>query len=147
MPTSPTQDPSTWLTEVLAQFNCQTGTLHRSPDGETLQLITSLGVPAHVLPMIDNIPFGKGIAGVAASTRQPVELCNLQKDLGGVAKEGARATQVSGSLAVPIFSNKDQTVIGTLGIGMSQPHNFSDTEKTSLAELAKTAADSWEESP
>ena len=144
MQNSPTEDPTAWLTEVVAQFNCQTGTLHRSQDGETLQLVTSLSVPDHLLPMIDNIPFGKGIAGAAASTREPVELCNLQKDLGGVAKEGARDTMVSGSLAVPIFSTKDQSVIGTLGIGMVAPHEFSDAEKEALAEQAKIVAKSWQ---
>ena len=147
MQNSPTEDPTAWLSEVVAQFNCKTGTLHRSHDGKTLQLITSLWVPEHLLPAIDNIPFGKGIAGAAASTREPVELCNLQKDLGGVAKEGARDTQVSGSLAVPIFSANDQTVIGTLGIGMIEPHEFSDAEKAALAKQAEIVAECWENNP
>ena len=146
MQNSLTSDPSAWLGEVLAQFNCQTGTLHRAKEGETLQLVTALGVPEHLHAVIDNIPFGKGIAGVAASTREPVELCNLQKDLGGVAKEGARDTKVSGSLAVPIFSGKDQSVIGTLGIGMNQPYDFTEEEKKALTALAQTVSKSWQES-
>lgn len=144
MQSSLSENPSAWLAEVLAQFDCQTGTLHRSHDSQTLHLITSIGVPDHLLSVIDAIPFGKGIAGAAASTREPVELCNLQKDLGGVAKEGARDTKVSGSLAVPIFSGSDQSVIGTLGIGMIQPHEFSEDEKEALAQVAKTVASQWE---
>ncbi|MGJ8725915.1 MAG: GAF domain-containing protein [Roseibacillus sp.] len=144
MQTSPSEDPTAWLSKVATQFNCQTGTLHRSQDSETLQLIASLGVPEHLLSVIDNIPFGKGIAGAAAATREPVELCNLQKDLGGVAKEGARDTKVSGSLAVPIFSTKDQTVIGTLGIGMIQPYEFNEDEKSALAQQAQIVASHWE---
>ncbi len=58
-----------------------------------------------------------------------MELCNLQKDLGGVAKEGARETKVAGSLAVPIFSHEGDEVVGTLGIGKYVPHDFSDEEK------------------
>ncbi len=91
------------LGEVLAEFGCQTGTLHRA-EGEWLELVCAIGVPEELMDKITKIPFGKGIAGVAAEKRGPVELCNLQQDLGGVAKEDARKTGVSGSLAVPVFS-------------------------------------------
>jgi len=65
-----------------------------------------------------------------------VELCNLQQDLGGVAKEDARKTGVSGSLAVPIFAQPSGQVIGTLGIGKYAPYEFSEAEKQRLAEFA-----------
>ncbi|MGE9270215.1 MAG: GAF domain-containing protein, partial [Verrucomicrobiales bacterium] len=98
-----------WLRLVLEDFGCVTGTLHRA-DGEWLDLIGAIGVPENLVPVISRIPFGKGIAGAAAVSREPVELCNLQEDLGGVAKEGARQTQVAGSLAVPVFSKKGQVM-------------------------------------
>ena len=90
-----------------------------------------------MLEKISRIPFGKGIAGVAAATREPVELCNLQQDLGGVAKEDARKTGVAGSLAVPVFSEDGATVIGTLGVGKVVPYDFSDVEKARLAEIGE----------
>jgi putative methionine-R-sulfoxide reductase with GAF domain len=96
------------------------------------------------MPVISRIPFGKGIAGAAAASREPVELCNLQKDLGGVAKEGARETKVAGSLAIPIFSLEGGEVIGTLGIGKYVPHDFSDEEKERLAAFAREVARAWE---
>ena len=122
------------LKEAMEEFNCQTGTLHRAA-GEWLELVAYAGVPEFLLEKISKIPFGKGIAGVAASTREPVELCNLQQDLGGVAKEDARKTGVSGSLAVPVFSEDGKTVIGTLGVGKVVPYDFSDVEKARLAEI------------
>ena len=103
-----------WLSELLENFDCQTGTLHRA-DGEWLDLVVAQGVPETLMPMISRIPFGKGIAGAAAASREPVELCNLQKDLGGVAKEGARQTKVAGSLAVPIFSSDGEKGAGDAG--------------------------------
>jgi len=133
-----------WLQELLDRFGCQTGTLHRSPDGEWLDLVVAIGVPDALLPVISRIPFGKGIAGAAAATREPVELCNLQQDLGGVAKEGARQTRVSGSLAVPVLSADGSRVLGTLGIGMHLPHDFSDEEKARLAAVARELAACWE---
>ncbi|MDB6079486.1 MAG: hypothetical protein JWO82_3233 [Akkermansiaceae bacterium] len=135
------QDPRAWLAGVLKEFSCQTGTLHRA-DGEWLDLVAHAGVPAELIPKIARIPFGKGIAGVAAATREPVELCNLQQDLGGVAKEDARKTQVSGSIAVPILT-PDGRVLGTLGIGKYAPYDFPEDEKNRIAAVAAGVAALW----
>lgn len=136
------KDASGWLTALLSEFECQTGTLHRA-DGEWLDLVVAHGVPEQLMPVISRIPFGKGIAGAAASSREPVELCNLQKDLGGVAKEGARQTKVAGSLAVPIFAAAGEAVVGTIGIGKYQPYEFSVEEKERLAAVAREVAQEW----
>jgi signal transduction protein with GAF and PtsI domain len=129
------------LVQVLNNFECVTGTLHRT-DANTglLMLLTQHGIPPHVLPMllpkIDNIPFGKGIAGCAAQRKEAVQLCNLQEDLGGVAKPDAQKTNVQGALAVPIVG-ADGKVIGVLGIGKMQPYDFTATE---IADLNAVAA-------
>lgn len=129
------------LESILREFECQTGTIHQATaDGTELVLIHQIGVPDFLLDKIAKIPFGKGIAGAAAATKQPVELCNLQADLGGIAKPDAQKTGVAGSLAVPIFSEKSGQVIGTLGIGKLTPHSFSDEEKHRLAQQAAAIA-------
>lgn len=139
-----TPDSATWLAEVLCSFNCQTGTLHRADgSGEFLDLVVQSGVPEFLLPKISRIPFGKGIAGVAAERREPVELCNLQEDLGGVARPDARQTQVSGSLAVPVFSPDGTRVLGTLGVGMHAPHDFTEDEKSRLSAIAARVGEAW----
>jgi L-methionine (R)-S-oxide reductase len=128
----------TKLKEAMAEFECQTGTLHRA-DGEWLYLVSKEGIPEFLLDKISKIPFGKGIAGVAAQSKEPVELCNLQQDLGGVAKEDARKTGVSGSLAVPIL-NATGKVLGTLGVGKVVPYEFSDQEKERLTVIGSEFA-------
>lgn len=125
-----------FLQATLNEFSCNTGTLHRAK-GEVLELVASIGVPEMILEKVTIIPFGKGIAGVAAATKQPVELCNLQQDLGGVAKEDARKTGVSGSLAVPIL-DENQVVLGSLGIGKFVPYEFSDEEKQRLIDIGQS---------
>jgi L-methionine (R)-S-oxide reductase len=130
----PMNESETKLKEAMVEFGCQTGTLHRA-EGEWLYLVACAGVPEFLLDKISKIPFGKGIAGVAAQTRKPVELCNLQQDLGGVAKEDARKTGVSGSLAVAILSEDGETVVGTIGVGKVEPYEFSDAEKARLEEI------------
>jgi len=139
---SASADSTVWLGEVLAGFACQTGTLHRA-DGDFLDLVAQVGVPEFLLPKIARIPFGKGIAGVAAARREPVELCNLQEDLGGVALPDARQTQVSGSLAVPVMSPDGSRVLGTLGVGMHAPHDFSGDEKSRLSAIAAGVGRVW----
>ena len=128
------------LVKVLANFQCATGTIHRTdPSTGLLTLVTQHGIPPHVLPMllpkIDNIPFGKGIAGCAAQRKEAVQLCNLQEDLGGVAKPDAQKTNVQGALAVPIVGT-DGKVIGVLGIGKMQPYEFNDSEVAALDSVA-----------
>lgn len=125
----------TKLQEAMAEFGCQTGTLHRA-EGDWLYLVSQVGVPEFLMDKISTIPFGKGIAGVAALSKEPVELCNLQQDLGGVAKEDARKTGVSGSLAVPILDDSGK-VLGTLGVGKIVPYEFSEVEKARLTELGQ----------
>jgi L-methionine (R)-S-oxide reductase len=129
------------LARTLANFGCVTGTIHRTdPATGLLTLIAHQGIPPQVLPMllpkIDNIPFGKGIAGCAAQRKEAVQLCNLQEDLGGVAKPDARKTNVQGALAVPVVG-ADGKVIGVLGIGKMQPYDFTEAE---IADLNAVAA-------
>ena len=128
------------LAQVLQNFGCVTGTIHRTdPQTGLLMLIAHQGIPPQVLPMllpkIDNIPFGKGIAGCAAQRKEAVQLCNLQEDLGGVAKPDARKTNVQGALAVPIVTPAGQ-VVGVLGIGKMSPYEFTDAESADLAACA-----------
>jgi putative methionine-R-sulfoxide reductase with GAF domain len=140
--------PVNWnalLESILENFGCQTGTLHQATvDGKTLTLVCQIGVPESLIDKISSIPFGKGIAGAAAERREPVELCNLQEDLGGVAKPDARTTGVSGSLAVPVFSKSSGKVIGTLGIGKFAPYEFTTAEKQRLADCAVEIGERFE---
>ena len=128
------------LVKVLENFACATGTIHRTdPSTGLLTLIAHQGIPPQVLPMllpkIDNIPFGKGIAGCAAQRKEAVQLCNLQEDLGGVAKPDAQKTNVQGALAVPIVG-ADGKVVGVLGIGKMLPYDFTPAEIADLNSVA-----------
>ena len=123
------------LTQVIADFGCVTGTLHRFDlTDQHLKLVAHQAIPEVLMPVVQSIPIGKGIAGAAAQTRQPVEMCNLQTDTSGVAKPGAKQTQVQGSLAVPVLDG--ERLCGTLGIGKMVPYEFSEEEKDRLLTIA-----------
>lgn len=140
LPAQPTRDDwSTFLQSVLADFGCVTGTLHCVDPGDgLLKLVACQGIPDALMPVIQAIPVGKGIAGAAAERREPVELCNLQTDTSGVAKPDAKKTQVQGSLAVPVLDG--DRLCGTLGIGKREPYEFSEAEKASLMGIARSIA-------
>ena len=75
-------NPVNWnskLANILDNFGCQTGTIHQAGDDDRmLTLVCQIGVPESLMDKISSIPFGKGIAGVAAEREEAVELCNLQ---------------------------------------------------------------------
>jgi L-methionine (R)-S-oxide reductase len=137
LPTS--MDWTAFLTDTLGRYGCVTGTLHRlDPTDGMLKLVAHAGIPEQLMPVIQVIPVGKGIAGAAAERREAVELCNLQTDSSGVAKPDARKTQVQGSIAVPVLLGEQ--LCGTLGIGKREPYEFSCEERSSLQALAASIA-------
>jgi putative methionine-R-sulfoxide reductase with GAF domain len=127
----------TALQSILTDFGCQTGTVHLTGEDGQLKLVAHIGVPDFILPKISSIPFGKGIAGCAAERKEAVQLCNLQTDTSGVARPDAKATQVSGALAVPLIS-ADGKVRGVLGIGKVIPYEFTAEETAKLKAHAQT---------
>ena len=125
--TSSNEEPLTaQLQEIIDEFDCVAGTLHRAED-DGLALVADVGIPEPVLERIQLVPIGKGMAGLAAERREPVQVCNLQTDDSGVAEEGARATGMEGSIAAPIVGPDDE-LAGVIGIAKPDAYEFSDEE-------------------
>ena len=125
--------PTPWgdvLDAVTQHFDCPVGTVHLldAADG-MLHLKAHRGLPPPVLDKVQVIPVGKGMAGIAAERKEPVQVCNLQTDESGVARPGAKMTQMEGSLAAPML--KDGAVHGTIGVAKPTAYDFSE-EETSL---------------
>ena len=123
------------LRDTLAQFNSETGTIHKLHEPtQLLRLVVQVGLPPQMLNIVSIIPVGKGIAGETAAKNLPVTICNLQTDTSGVAKPGAKQTGVGGALCVPIRDG--EKVIGTLGIGTAREHEYSAKEINALLDIA-----------
>jgi L-methionine (R)-S-oxide reductase len=122
------------LDDVLQHFDCVVGSIHGvDPQSGMLTLKAHCGLPDALLDKVRLIPIGKGMAGLAAQRREPVQVCNLQQDSTGVAKPSARETQMAGSVAVPILF--DQSLRGTLGIAKPVEHEFDAAELGLLLQL------------
>ncbi len=109
------------LTATLAHFDCQAGTVHRVKE-ELLQLVASANIPPPVVQLVQTVPIGKGIAGLAAERREPITLCNLQTDTSGQARPAARQTGMEGSLAVPMLVAGE--LRGVLGIAKANAYDW-----------------------
>lgn len=124
------------LTDIIAAFDCSTGTIHiLDPNTKLLQLQAQQGIPESLLPKLTAIPIGKGMAGIAAERREPVELCNLQTDGSGVARPAAKETKVEGSIAAPLLL--DGELYGVVGIAKPVPYDFTDEETQDLLKLGE----------
>jgi L-methionine (R)-S-oxide reductase len=127
---------------ILQTYGCQTGTLHKWDDLRAmLELVAHRGIPRELMDKVERIPMGKGIAGAAAERMEPVQICNLQTDTSGVARPRAKKTQVGGSVAVPI--DMGGLLMGTLGIGKTEPYEFTPEETKELLQIAHNIAEKW----
>lgn len=122
------------LESIISCFDCTTGTIHfLDKNTSILNLCAHQGIPSFLLPKISEIPIGKGMAGIAAERREPVEICNLQTDESGVARPAARETKVEGSIAVPMIMNG--VLYGTFGIAKPVPYDFTKEEISELTAI------------
>lgn len=131
------------LQRILAAMKAETGTLHViGPDG-LLHLVRHAGaIPDKLLPVIQRIPIGKGMAGLAAEREEPVQICNLQTDSTGDARPGARATGMRGSICVPMKDNG--RLVGVLGVAVAREREFSAAEADWLSQAGKILASALE---
>ena len=133
-------DPATLkqvLELTLAHFDCTTGTIHGlDHKSGLLILLAQLGIPEVIMDKVSRIPIGKGMAGIAAERKQPVQVCNLQTDASGVAKPGAKETRMEGSVAVPMLV--DKTILrGVLGVAKPVAYEFTPVELESLSQIGE----------
>ncbi len=129
------------LEKLTAHFDCPVGTVHmiEASDG-MLHLRAQKGLPPFVLDKVQVIPVGKGMAGIAAERKEPVQVCNLQTDDSGVARPSAKMTQMEGSLAAPMMV--DGEVRGVLGVAKPTAYDFSSDETELLMAAGSLLANS-----
>ena len=130
------------LEEVISAFDCSVGTIH-SVDAASgmLALRAQRGIPEAIMDKVRLIPIGKGMAGLAAARREPVQVCNLQTDDSGVAKPGAKLTQMEGSIAAPMLVG--DKLCGTIGIAKPTPYEFSKDESALLLRVGSVIGGLW----
>jgi len=119
------------LESILRDFLAESGTLHAIGDDGALHLRCAIGIPAPVLEIVKFVSIGKGMAGLAAERRCPVNSCNIQQDTTGDVRPGARATGLAGSVAVPVLA-ADGRLLGVLGVATRAERTFTADEERAI---------------
>jgi signal transduction protein with GAF and PtsI domain len=114
------------LEEFLKQFEADCGTIHLMGSDGVLYLVAASGIPEAVLQLVQAVPVGKGMAGLAAERKEAVNVCNLQTDTSGDAKPGAKAAGVQASIAVPMLV--EGRVTGVIGVARRDERAFTDED-------------------
>lgn len=136
---APTPPWDALLGELLAHFGCVLGTVHvLDPKDGVMHLIADRGLPPVVRDKVGLVPIGKGMAGIAAERRTPVQVCNLQTDTSGVAKPDARLTKMEGSIAVPMLDG--DTLRGVFGVAKPIAYDFTAAESALLLAVGSRIA-------
>ena len=128
-----TGNPDAVLRAAITRFGCAAGTVHLLKDG-ALSLAAHVNIPPPIVQIVQTVPIGKGIAGLAAERREPVSLCNLQTDTSGQARPAAKTSGMEGSVAVPMLDG--EKLKGVIGIAKATAHDWTDSEKAELLDVA-----------
>jgi signal transduction protein with GAF and PtsI domain len=135
------RSPLPWpdvLDKVLARLACPLGTVHLTNADGDLELIAHKNLPPPVIDKVKVVPVGKGMAGIAAERKEPVQVCNLQSDASGVVRPGAKLTLMEGAIACPMLAG--DRVVGVLGVAKPVPYEFTADETALLLAVGKTLA-------
>jgi L-methionine (R)-S-oxide reductase len=130
---SDNQQLETWLRQILAEVNATSGTVHIH-ENDGLRLAAAVNIPPPVQQIVQWVPNGKGMAGLALQRREPIQTCNLQEDRSGAVKPGAKAVNAQAAIAIPV---QDPTgkVLSVVGIAFQDEREFTpaDIEKRTSA--------------
>lgn len=127
------------LAAVVKHMNADSGTIHlMGPDGALHLETASAGIPPQVAAIVQTVPVGKGMAGLAAERRHPVTACNIQTDTSGDVRPGAKATGLEGAIALPMFRGDE--VAGVLGVANRAERTFTGEETALLLDIGRSLA-------
>lgn len=129
------KDLNTWLQDTLARLNATSGTVHLHENGG-LRLAAAINIPPPVQQIVQWVPNGKGMAGLALQRGEPVQTCNLQEDRSGNVKPGAKAVNAQAAIALPVRDDHDR-IRAVVGIAFQQEREFTESD---LDEFSRTMA-------
>lgn len=121
---------------IVRRFGAEAGTIHLLGESGALHLTAATpGIPAAVLDAVRIVPVGKGMAGLAVERNEVVTTCNIQTDVSGDVRAGARATGLKGSIVVPIV--RSDSAVRALGIANREERTFTPSETELLTAIGR----------
>jgi L-methionine (R)-S-oxide reductase len=124
-----------WLRDYVEENGGVAGTVHLRGVAQ-LELRASVNIPPPVIAVVQEIPKGKGMAGLAWERNEPVSTCNLKTDETGDVRPGAKAVDANAAVAIPIHDPQGD-VRGVVGIAYMGERDMTESELASLREQAE----------
>lgn len=124
-----------WLKQWIASNGGVAGTVHLR-QGDDLVLNAAVNIPPKVAAIVNLVPKGKGMAGLAFERNAPVSTCNLKTDTTGDVRPGAKAVDANAAVAIPIHDVRGE-VCGVVGIAYMGERAMEDAELQRLTREAE----------
>jgi L-methionine (R)-S-oxide reductase len=128
------QTQQEWLELLIEGLGGSAGTVHMQR-GADLYLTAAHNIPLPVIAAVAHVPHGKGMAGIAQTTKAPVQTCNLQTDSTGNIKPGAKAVDAQAAVAVPVLDAAGE-VRAVVGIAWHGERAIDSDEEHTIMKLA-----------
>jgi hypothetical protein len=125
-------ETDTWLTNLLAHVGAVAGTVHVR-EGDGLRLMSAVNIPEFVKQTVEFVPNGKGMAGIALHSGQPVQTCNLKDDNSGNVRPGAKAVSAKAAIAMPVRDGSGH-IVAVVGVAFNEARELPEQEISDLME-------------
>lgn len=123
-----------WLSNLLQHIGAVAGTVHVR-DGDGLRLMSAVNIPEFVRKTVEFVPNGKGMAGIALHTGEPVQTCNLKDDTSGQVRPGAKAVNAKAAVAMPVRDGSGR-IVAVVGVAFNDERELPEQEISDLMEAA-----------
>ena len=119
----PNDETQKWLETFVLDHAGVAGSVHVEQDGD-LRLTAAKSLPPPVIAAVAHVSRGKGMAGIAQTSRQPTQTCNLQTDDSGRIKPGAKAVSAQAAIALPVI-DASGALVAIVGIAYGEEGEIS----------------------
>jgi hypothetical protein len=134
---SDTPDRQAWLETFVRETGGIAGTVHLATTPDELTLAAAVRIPDPVKAIVQRVPRGKGMAGLALERDEAISTCNIKTDATGQVRPGARAVDARAGVALPVHDAAGK-VRAVVGVAFTDEKALSEGELADLARAAHT---------
>ena len=124
-----------WLERFIGDHGGVAGTVHYRTESDDLALAAAVNIPPQVQDLVQRVPRGKGMAGLAYEHSQPISTCNIKDDNTGRVRPGARQVGAQAAVALPVLDAQGQ-VRAVVGIAYREQRELAESELAALTRAA-----------
>src|SRR3954452_2673384 len=133
----PQRGHQAWLERFIRDNGGIAGSVHLRSGVDELSLGATVNIPEPVRKVVQKVPRGKGMAGLALERNAAISSCNIQSDTSGDVRPGARAVNAQAAVALPV-QTPDGEVRAVVGIAFAGERDISDAELVALSDAASS---------